>query len=390
MRTAMAVVLGIASLICVGRTSRDAVAADADSEPVIVVVQAGKGDFTGTDERPIVAAIAKARKAGGGTIQVGPGEYLVRRGIRLADGITIRGTPQTVLRLASPRIVQSPAKQGQDFIVVDDAAELAADTCIEIFPPVGMETFPVGGAAKYSVEIREIEQGKLILSQQLPHPIPAKSRVGYRSNLFFVGGSTRNVRLQDLTLDGGRNRQIPMPGHCDRCALLAHGVWSYEDGPTAPPIEGVELLNCRIRNCYGRAVAMYSVVRGKVQDCLIEDIDDEAIDLDHFCRHCEVSHNTVRRCQSGVTINDGSYCLVRGNHLEHCGVGVTVWWWHGCPQEDLNVENLIENNVIVSPARTGISLGKKCLRNRVTGNTVEGGITVAEPESNVVEGNTLR
>ncbi len=42
---------------------------------------------------------------------------------------------------------------------------------------------------------------------------------------------------------------------------------------------------------------MYSVVRGKVQDCLIEDIDDEAIDLDHFCRY-EVSHNTVRRYAS--------------------------------------------------------------------------------------------
>ncbi len=80
---------------------------------MIVVVQAGEGDFPGTDERADRSGDRQGRKAGGGTIQVGPGEYLVRRGIRLADGITIRGTPQTVLRLASPRVMQSPAKQAR-------------------------------------------------------------------------------------------------------------------------------------------------------------------------------------------------------------------------------------------------------------------------------------
>ena len=45
---------------------------------------------------------------------------------------------------------------------------------------------------------------------------------------------------------------------------------------------------------------MYSVVRGKVEDCLIEDIDDEGIDLDHFCYHCEVTGNAVKRFIRGL------------------------------------------------------------------------------------------
>jgi parallel beta-helix repeat protein len=387
MQNKLMVVSAIAGLAWIGLAQRG-LPAEADSGLIIVVGRDGKGDFAGTDEEAIQAAVDKARQAGGGTVQIGPGEYLIRRGIVLTDGITIRGSRETVLKLASPVTVASPAKQGQDSIVVSDASELAADTRIEIYPPAGMKTFPDSNKEKHTVEIRRIEHGRLILSGQLPCPVPEKSRVGYPSNLFFVGGSGRNIRLENLVLDGGVKQDIPMPGHCERCALLAHGIWSYAEGPTAPPIENLRVAECHIRNCYGRAVAMYSVVRSSVKNCLIEDIDDEGIDLDHFCYHCEVSGNTVKRSGTGVTINDGSYCTIRGNRFENCGVGVVMWWWHLCPQENLNVENLIENNVIVAPKKAGISLEKKCLRNRVIGNTVAGGIKVAEPD-NVVEKNVL-
>ncbi|HIE28441.1 TPA: hypothetical protein EYP66_14270 [Candidatus Poribacteria bacterium] len=354
--------------------------ANADSGSVIVVSQDGTGDFNGTDEKPIREAIKKARQRGGGTVQIRPGNYLIRRGLKLTSGITIRGTKGTVLKLASPVTVTAPAKQGQDFLVVDNTSELAADTYIDIYPPAGDKKVQ-------TVEIREIEQGKLILSGQLHQSVAKKSRVGYPSNVFFVGGSEKNITIEKLVIDGGRKKDIPMPGHCERCALLAHGVWTYEDGPTAPPIENVRVVDCHIRNCYGRAVAMYSVVRSKVKGCLIEDIADEGIDLDHFCYHCDVTGNTVKRSVTGVTINDGSYCTIQDNRFENCDVGVTMWWWHQCPQENLNVENVIKNNVITSPKKVGISLGKKCFRNKNISNIVEGGINVTESD-NVVEKNT--
>ncbi len=385
MRGKMIVVLGGVILVLLFLGTQRTLADDDGS--VIVVSQDGNGDFDGKDEKPILAAIKKVGKQGG-TIQIGPGEYLIRRGLRLPSGTTIRGTKQTVLKLASPVIVTEAAKHGQDFIVVGDTSELAADTRIEIYPPAGMKTFPGSDERTCTVEIREIEQGKLILSRHVPpHGIPEKSRVGYTSNMFFVLGSKKNILLENLVLDGGRKKDISMPGHCQRCALLAHGIWSYKEGPTAPPIENVQVVDCHIRNCYGRAVAMYSVVRGKVAGCLIEDIDDDGIDLDHFCYHCEVTGNTVRRSHTGVTINDGSYCTIKDNRFENCTVGVSMWWWHHCPQENLNVENLIQNNVISSPTRAGISLGKKCVRNKIIGNVVEGKINVAESD-NLLEGNT--
>ena len=179
-----------------------------------------------------------------------------------------------------------------------------------------------------------------------------------------------------------------MPGHVERCAIRAHGRYSYEEGPLGPPAEGLRIINCHIRNCYGRAVAWYSVVRSEVRGCLIEGVADEAIDFDHFCYYCNAVGNEVRDAVTGVTINDGSYCTVEYNRFTNCGVGVTVWWWRMCPQTDIDVENVIRHNFVFAPKGVGIHIGKRCFRNQVLANFVEGGIHVGEAD-NVVENNTI-
>jgi hypothetical protein len=146
--------------------------------------------------------------------------------------------------------------------------------------------------------------------------------------------------------------------------------------------------HCRIRNCYGRAVALYSVVRARVEGCLIENIADEAIDFDHFCFHGLAAGNEVRNAVTGVTINDGSYCTVEHNRFANCGVGVTLWWWYMCPQRDINIGNRIRHNFITSPKGAAISIGKRCFWNEVTGNFVEGPIRADEP-ANVVQDNAF-
>lgn len=42
----------------------------------------------------IQAAIDRAAKVGGGTVEVGPGRVPLRAAIRLADGVTLAGTPE--------------------------------------------------------------------------------------------------------------------------------------------------------------------------------------------------------------------------------------------------------------------------------------------------------
>jgi len=353
-----------------------------------VVAQDGSGDFNGKDEKPVVEALASAGKAGG-TIVIQPGTYLIRSVIRLRSNVVIEGTPETILRLPSPTLTTGAAEKGGRLLAVGSAAEMAAGTTVEVCPPGSKTHFPKDGEQPLRVKVAAVEGSTLRLAEPLPRAVPAKSRVGYANNVFFVGGSERNIVLRNLILDGGRAKGVAMPGHTHRCALLAHGIWGYKEGPTAPPIENLQVLDCAIRHCYGRAVAMYSVVRARIEGCRIEGIADEAIDFDHFCTHGVAARNTVSDSVTGVTINDGSYCIVEHNRFTRCGVGVTIWWWHMCPQKDIDVENKIRHNTIVAPKRAGISIGKRCFRNEVTGNTVEGGIRVAERD-NVVKDNVLR
>ena len=362
---------------------------EANSRPVIVVSQKGEGDFHGSDEGPILAAIEKAGKDGA-TIVIGPGEYLIRRKICPTSNLTIKGTEKTILRLPSAVLVVAEAPKGQQFLTVGDTSQFAPNTSVELLPPVGVKTFAGGNDEKFSVQIESVEPGKLVLAEPLPVAVPEKSRAGYAHNMFEMRGSQKNVRFESLTIDGGRKQDLPMPGHVQRCAILAHGRYSYEKGPSAPPLENLQVFGCNIRNCYGRGVAFYSVVKSEVADCVIEDVSDEAIDLDHFCYHCQVTGNEVKRCVIGVCLNDASYCSVRENRIEDSErIGIVIWWWYKCPMEGLNVENVITNNAVYSPRQAGISIGKRCFRNKVEGNYVEGGIKVTEPDNEIGK-NTLK
>lgn len=360
-----------------------------EADPVIVVSQDGAGDFQGNNEEPILAAIKKAGKDGA-TIAIGPGEYFIRQKICPTSNLTIKGTEKTVLRLPSPVLVEVAAPKGQSYLVVGDTSGFAADTTVELLPPAGAKTFSGTNEEKFVLGIEGVEGDRLILNAPLPVDVPKKCRVGYSNNLFELRGSEKKVRFESLTIDGGRKADLSMPGHVQRCAILAHGRYSYEKGPSAPPLENLEVVDCRIRNCYGRAVAFYSVVNSKVKDCVIEDIADEGIDLDHFCKYCDVTGNEVKRCVVGICLNDASYCNVRDNRVEDTEqVGITIWWWYKCPMEGLDVENVIADNVVRSPGKVGISIGKRCFRNKVEGNDVEGGIKVVEEDNEIGE-NRLR
>lgn len=352
------------------------------------MAQDGSGDFNGKDDKPIRAAIKKAGE-GEGTIFIKPGEYLIRNEINLRSGITVKGFPETVLKLPSPVLTTAEGGKGEKFLMVSDTSELAPDTYVQICPPVEIKTFPDGDKEAFTAKIKKVKEGKILLAEPLPYTVQEKSRAGYANNIFYIGGSEENITIENLGIFGGRKEDIPMPGHVKRCAILASGGYSYGGGPTAPPIKNFHVMNCYIRNCYGRAVAMYSVAHGKVSGCKISNIADEAIDFDHFCFYCRAVGNEIKSGVTGVTINDGSYCTVEYNSITDCGVGITIWWWYKCPQKNIDIENKIRHNFIYSPKKAGISIGKRCFWNEVVGNFVSGGIKVVEP-SNVVENNTLR
>lgn len=353
-------------------------------ERVWRVEQQGSGPLCGADEQPILAAIAQAG-AEGGTVEIGPGEYTVRRTIVLGSKLTLRGHGAT-LRLPPPTTTRARAAKGDSRIEVRDASPFLPGGVLEIVPPGKAKTFPASDKEKLLAPIEDVSGHTIVLGSPLECDVPEASRVGYDHNLIRVLPAAQDVRIEHLQLEGGRDPEIPMPGHVHRCAVFAAGRYSYGGGPSAPPVENLQVLGCEIRNFYGRAVALYSVVKSKVAGCTIADIADEAVDFDHFTYHCEAIGNRITRSVTGVTINDGSYCTVADNRIDQCGVGVTIWWWHMCPQTDIDRENVIRDNYVWRPKGPAISLGRRCFRNRVENNFVDGPVKVAERD-NTVGGN---
>jgi len=372
-----AVLIGLALLFLSGTPGQAA--------PALAVARNGPADFTGSDQQPILEAIRTLGQAGG-VVLIKPGTYLVRSEIRLTTGVTLRGDGDVILKLPSPVLTTAAAAKGDTSLAVSDTSEYAAETTVQICPPKAEAAAPGTEEKLGKAKIASADQGRLIFAEPLAVDVPEGSRVGYSNHVIGVYAPQKDVAVEGLTIDGGRVDAIPMPGHAERCAIWATGSYSYQKGPSGPPVEGLAVSGCRIRNCYGRAVAMYSVINSEVRGCLIEHLADEAIDFDHFVYHSRALGNEVRDAVTGVTINDGSYCTVEYNRFTDCGVGVTIWWWHLCPQEDIDVENVVRHNFIYSPKQRGISVGKRCFRNQVYGNFLQGGIVVDEAD-NVVERN---
>src|SRR5258705_930218 len=66
-----------------------------------ITVGLSNAGIVGADNRALQAAVDYVAGLGGGTVEIGPGEFTMRDSLHLRSFVTVRGTPgQTVLRKA--------------------------------------------------------------------------------------------------------------------------------------------------------------------------------------------------------------------------------------------------------------------------------------------------
>ena len=174
-----------------------------------------------------------------------------------------------------------------------------------------------------------------------------------------------------------------------RTAIWITAPYSYEEGPKGEPASNITIRDCVIANCYGRAVAFYHVVDSTVTGCRISGLADEAINFDHFVLRCRAIENEIDGATIGVEMNDASDCEVLRNRIRNVAVGVRIWWYSRIKEKGINEGNLIQGNDIEGAARSAVSVGRNCFRNRVIENSVRGKIDVVESD-NEIRGNVQR
>lgn len=303
--------------------------AAAESEGTVRVTVGRSGaDFVGDDNRILQAAVDYVGGLGGGVVEIGPGEFLMRDALHLPSHVTVRGTPgKTILRKAPA--AHSPLKIDGDF----------AEQQITVAEPRGFE--PGDGVAVWDSEneafhvstarIVRREGGTLFLDARLGSDYLVKNR-GEAATVFplISGCGVKDVRLENLIIEGNKEKN-PFLGGC-----RAGGIYLF-DGSKAV------IENCVVRNYNGDGISFQLFDDVLVQKCVAEGNAGEG-----FHPGCGSQRAVIRDSVARANGQDGLFLCWRVRHGRF-------------------EENLLENN-----GKNGISIGHKDTENLLKDNTVRG------------------
>ncbi len=336
--------------------------------PQFTVGQTESSQFRGTDEQPILAAVAAANKAGGGIVVVDAGTYRLAGGLRLVDvrNVHFKGLPGAVLELgpAVYAIAGESMPKGASTLRVARSSGLAVGQTLRVLAPGAVDAFTGRPTNYFLARIAALEPGRIRWAEPLPYEVREGTRMLLLDspNLFDIGRGCEGIHIADLTLDGGRRADDPpIPGHAERCGVYAQSRYSYEKGLLEPPIVDVAVQGCTIRNCLGRGAAFYGVQFASVEDCTIVDTLDEAIDFDHFTRLGVARRNKIARCRVGIELNDARECVVEENEIADCDVGLNLWRF--CKLPGWNEKIAVARNRFDRIAGSAVVVGAETTNN---------------------------
>jgi|SRR5579864_1554755 len=324
-----AAVLGgvMVGILTVGMTALRSQAETARAE---IRVGIDEGDFRGSDNRVLQAAVDHVAMLGGGTVRIGPGRYEMRNALTLRSHVRIVGTA------------------GKTVLVACDGREtrLACDgDCYErqitLDDPSG---FRVGDG----VSIQDEKAG----------------------GGFEVTTATLSAQVDDRTFE------ISAPLYLDylvaqkataRLAFPIVGGWNVQDASVeGVTIEGNRAARGKLDGCRGGGVYLFQCEDISIRDCVVRAYNGDGISFQ--VSHRIVVEDCVSENNAGLGIHPGSGSqqpvVRRCGALGNGGDGLFVCWRvkHG----------LFEDNKIIANDGAGVSIGHKDTDNRFQRNEITG------------------
>jgi hypothetical protein len=343
-----------------------------------------KADLIGADNRALQAAVDYIAALGGGAVEIGPGEYLMRDSLHLRSHVTVRGAKgRTILRKADAAV--SPLALDGDFgeqqITVEDPAGFEVGAGVTIWDD------RAGGFHTTVARITGRTGHTFSITKPLMSDCMA-NRNAKAATIFAVvsGYDTEGARIEDLVIEGNKEANP----HLNGCR--GGGVFLYR-------AFGTVIRGCAVRNYNGDGISFQQSNDVTVTDCVCEDNASLGIHPGSGSQR-----PTVRHCLARRNGTDGLFLCWRVRHglfednvLERNGrFGISI----GHKDSD----NLLQRNRIRRNASNGVffrneSLGMGAHRNHLKDNLIEDNGAAAETagirirgETNdlVFEGNTIR
>jgi len=319
-------------------------------------------DINGTDNRALQAAVDYVAGLGGGTVEIGPGEYLMRDSLHLRSHVTVRGTPgKTILRKADG-VVSLLALDG-DF--GEEQITVVAAAGFEVGYGVAVWDSNAGG---FHTTVARIT-GRHGNTFAIDHPLNADCMVSSSAKAATVfpvvsGCDIEGARVEHLIIDGNKeDRNV----HLNGCR--GAGIYLYRGF-------GTVIRDCTVRNFNGDGISFQ-----QSNDVIVERCTSEQNASLGLHPGSGSQRPTVRACVARNNGEDGLFLCWRVRH------------------------GLFEENLLEANGRYGISIGHKdsdnLLRlNQVRGNHEDGVYFRDESlgmaghrnrlEENVIENNGLK
>jgi hypothetical protein len=285
-------------------------------------------DVTGSDNRALQAAVDYISALGGGTVEIGPGEFLMFDSLHLRPFVKVRGTrDKTILRKAKG--ASSPLALDGDY----------GEEQVTLVHPEG---FKVG----YGITVWDNQSGGFhttvgrITGQNgntfsFDMPLNADCMVGNKAQAATVfpvisGYNLEGVVLEDLVVDGNKVENVSLNG------CRGGGIFLYRGF-------GTIIRHCAIRNYNGDGISFQ-----QSNDVLVEDCTSEGNTGLGMHPGSGSQRPIVRRCIARNNGEDGLFLCWRVRH-------------------GIFEKNLLENN-----GRFGISIGHKDTDNLLQENEIRG------------------
>ena len=283
-------------------------------------------DFLGTDNRALQAAVDYVAALGGGIVEIGPGEYLMRDSLHLRSFVTVRGTPdQTVLRKApasaSPLAIDGDF--GEEQITVTDVSGFDVGCGLAVWDA------KAGGFHITVARITARNGNTLAIDRPLMADCMAGN--GARAATVFPVVSGRDIegaRVEHVVIEGNQEHNPPLDG------CRGGGIYLYRGFGTA-------IEHCTVRGYNGDGISFQQSNDVTVNECVSE--NNAALGLHPGSGS---QRATVRACVARNNGTDGLFLCWRVRH------------------------GVFEDNILEGNRRFGISIGHKDTDNLLQRNQV--------------------
>ena len=283
-------------------------------------------DITGSDNRALQAAVDYVARLGGGTVEIGPGEYAMRDSLHLRSHVTVRGTPgKTILRKA--RAAVSPLKLDGDY----GEEQITVANPDGFRPGFGVAIWDKNSGGFHTTVARITGQNGNSFSIDMP--LNADCMVSDKAQAATVfpvvsGYHLEDARIENLVIDGNKSENIALNG------CRGGGIFLYRGF-------GTVIENCTVRNYHGDGISFQQSNDVLVQNCVSE--DNAGLGLHPGSGS---QRPVIRECTARRNGEDGLFLCWRVKH------------------------GLFEKNILEDNGRYGISIGHKDTDNLLRENQV--------------------